>query len=468
MMAMRRLSDILAGDPRLSSITSSSAEPLPPPNCPLCNDAGFVRRQVPVGDPEFGRAFPCRCAREESAEIRDQRLLRYSNLGPLAGHTIGSLDPGRSPGFQDALRAARALASKQSDKPWMLIVGPAGVGKTSLGAAIANDSIAAGRATLYVVAPDLLDHLRAAYRKDASVPYPSLFEQVRNAPLLIIDDLDATNPTDWAGEKIFQIANYRTSARLSTILLSAFEPSGPIRNALSVLDKPDLIDVFHLQLPGAGGATPDASGTYREIGGMARDQLQRYSFDAFRLHGRLNEKETQNLDLVRSMVQRWAADPVGWLALLGPTGTGKTHLAAAVAHERLAAGESVFFAVVPDLLDHLRRAYRPDNPETYDDVFDDLRNAGLLVLDDLGAHSTTPWAEEKLYQLLSYRYLQSAPTVITTNVKPEDLDPRLASRIFDHQLSQIYELDARDYRTGASPRAVQPRRRASAWDKPRW
>ena len=206
---------------------------------------------------------------------------------------------------------------------------------------------------------------------------------------------------------------------------------------------------------------------------MSHDRLRRHTFDGFRLHGRLSDKEAQNLELVRSMVLRWAQAPSGWLVLMGPTGTGKTHLACATGADRLEAGDSVFFAVVPDLLDYLRRTYRPDNPETYDEVFDALRSAGLLILDDLGAHSTTPWAEEKLYQLLSYRYVQTAPTIITTNIKPDDLDPRLASRIFDHQISQAYELDARDYRTGAAPRPVGPRshkpgRRPSAWDKPRW
>ena len=464
---------MLAGDPRLSSITSSSAEPPtpPPPDCPRCNDAGFVRRDVPVGDPAFGKAFPCRCAREESSDKRAARLERYSNLGPLAEASFERLDPDRTPEFRHAFNAAQALASGAADKPWLLLTGPVGGGKTSLGASIANQRIRSGAAALYVVVPDLMDHLRAAYKKDADIPYPRLFEQVRNAPFLVLDDVDATNPTDWATEKIFQIASSRITLRLPTVLIGSGEPKGLIKQAVDLARGANAVTHVTLDSPLApGGSASDRR--YREIGGMSRDQLQRYTFDSFHLQGRLSEKEGQNLELVRAMVQRWAHDPQGWLALMGPTGTGKTHLAAAAARERLTAGDSVFVAVVPDLLDHLRRAYRPDNPETYDEVFDALRSADLLVLDDLGAHSTTPWAEEKLYQLLSYRYLQSAPTVITTNMKPDDLDPRLASRIFDHQLSQIYELDARDFRTGTPPRPIaprsQPRRRPSAWDKPRW
>ena len=449
---------MLAGDPRRSSITSSAAEVAPPPPapaCPLCNDAGFVRRDAPLDDPAFGKAIACRCAREESAGKRADRLQRYSNLGPLSGVTFESLPADRPASFGAARAAAEGAAREAGAKPWLLITGPSGAGKTSLAAAIANDRIGRGRAALYVVVPDLLDHLRAAYRKNAETPFPQLFEQVRSAPFLILDDLDAANPTDWAGEKIFQIANHRMTARLPTVLLASAAPGAALRRALPMLDREELVDRH--DLAAATGSAADPAGGYREIGGLSRDQLDRCSFDGFRLEGRLSAKEAENLGLVRNMVRQWADRPRGWMVLMGPTGTGKTHLAAAAARQRIAAADSVFFAVVPDLLDRLRRAYRPDNAETYDDVLDALRHAGLLVLDDLGAHSTTPWAEEKLYQLLSYRYLQESPTLITTNMKPDDLDPRLASRIFDPRLSQVYELDVRDYRTGTSPRPVAPR-----------
>ena len=49
-------------------------------------------------------------------------------------------------------------------------------------------------------------------------------------------------------------------------------------------------------------------------------------------------------------------------------------------------------------------------------MFAGLKDADLLILDDLGAHQPTEWASEKLYQLCASRYLRRAPTLITTNV----------------------------------------------------
>jgi DNA replication protein DnaC len=128
-------------------------------------------------------------------------------------------------------------------------------------------------------------------------------------------------------------------------------------------------------------------------------------------------------------VRTYARRPNGWLTLLGSYGVGKTHLAAAIAHETLERGEGVLFAVVPDLLDHLRTTFSPQSTIAYDEQFDLLRSAPLLILDDLGTESATPWAREKLYQLINHRYNYRLPTVITSNLKPDAIEPRIFSRL---------------------------------------
>jgi DNA replication protein DnaC len=98
---------------------------------------------------------------------------------------------------------------------------------------------------------------------------------------------------------------------------------------------------------------------------------------------------------------------------------------------------------VPDLLDHLRATFNPSSSVSYDRRFDEIRTAPLLILDDLGGQSSSPWAKEKLHQLFNYRYNAELPTVITVAVDMlESLDERLRVRLLDERLCTICAITA--------------------------
>jgi len=146
-------------------------------------------------------------------------------------------------------------------------------------------------------------------------------------------------------------------------------------------------------------------------------------------------------------VETLSFDNKPWLFLYGQKGTGKTHLAAAIGHARLKRGQPAIFYVVPDLLDYLRATFSPSSDVGYDELFESLRNTPLLILDDLGTESATPWAREKLYQLINHRYNLRLPTVITMNMEAEEIDERLWSRINDRGLTTRCEVRSLDNRT---------------------
>src|SRR5918993_58652 len=127
-------------------------------------------------------------------------------------------------------------------------------------------------------------------------------------------------------------------------------------------------------------------------------------------------------------------------------GVGKTHLAVAAALEIRKRNGSVYFAVVPDLLDHLRATFDPTRGVAYDDRFNQIRGAPLLVLDDLGTENTTPWAREKLYQIINHRYVERLLTIVTSNQSHDKIDERILSRLLDTHLTRDVSMDAADYR----------------------
>jgi DNA replication protein DnaC len=198
-------------------------------------------------------------------------------------------------------------------------------------------------------------------------------------------------------------------------------------------------------------------------------ELQRLSnLEAFR------DKRFENFDGRVKGVERayraaleFAQDPKGWLVLIGPYGCGKTHLAAAIANYAVECRQKVLFTVVPDLLDHLRATFAPTSEVRYDDLFEAVRTTPLLILDDLGTESGTPWAREKLYQIFNHRYNDRLPTVITTNRRPEAIDERIWSRMNDRALSQVIEITAGDYRQRPLGERLRPTTRRPAGPLPR-
>ncbi|MBI2942220.1 MAG: ATP-binding protein [Chloroflexi bacterium] len=171
----------------------------------------------------------------------------------------------------------------------------------------------------------------------------------------------------------------------------------------------------------------------------ALDPFRGKTFETF-------DAKVPGVDRAWTVAKRFARDPHGWLVLRGGYGCGKTHLAAAIANEAIKSHLQVLFTVVPDLLDHLRSTFAPTSDVQYDELFDSVRTANLLVVDDLGTESSSQWAREKLYQIFNYRYNFQLPTVVTTNRDLGDIDDRIRSRLSDKDLCEIVELKAEDYR----------------------
>ena len=157
-------------------------------------------------------------------------------------------------------------------------------------------------------------------------------------------------------------------------------------------------------------------------------------------------EQRQNLESAYQVALQYAESPDGWLVFQGVNGCGKTHLAAAIVNYRYEAKKPAIFVVVPEFLDHLRNTFNPESKVSYDQLFEAVKNAPLLVLDDFGEQSATPWAQEKLYQVLNYRYNARLATVITTSNSLDEIEPRISSRLVDPKISMVINITAPDYR----------------------
>jgi DNA replication protein DnaC len=431
--------------------TSSSA-------CPVCKGAGFVHPLLPSGKPDYSRVIACRCTKKELDKERHSRLQRYSNLGSLTRLTFDNLipegrsgDPANQQRFATAYKAARVFAGEP--KGWLVLAGPSGCGKTHLAAAIANERLEHGHPAFYITTPDLLDHLRSAFNPDSETPYNEFFDQVRNAPLLILDDLGAQTSTPWAKEKLDQLLTHRFNSQLPTVIVTItpveqLEDRIRTRLADSTLCYVCVVEEKQASLEYSWGPEFEL-----------QKSMTFANFDWRRVN--LPPEQRENLEAVYRTALEFAKSPEGWLIFQGATGCGKTHLAAAIVNYRYQAGKPAKFVVVPEFLDHLRSTFSPESKVSYDQLFESVKNAPLLILDDFGEQSTTPWAQEKLYQVINYRYNARLATVITTRCAIEELDGPVGSRLVDHKISTFWNINVPDYRSDQrfTPKATRIYRR---------
>ena len=420
--------------------------------CDICSGTGWLASPAPVEHPDFGKVAPCSCQQDNVDRARRiEALERYSNLGALRQCTFASSNrdgPGGAASNPSTYKAALQVCVRYAEGPngWITLVGPSGSGKTYLAAAIVNRRIENGRPALFITSTDLLDYLRGGFDDDAESGFVDMFDQVRGTELLVLDDLPTRPSSPWGQERLFQLLAWRHSQRLPTVITLRGDPNHLDDFLRTRLESNDGFGTL-CRLGRVSGASS------RSVGAIPPNMRQRMTFDAFNPegNGRLGAHETQSLQSAKSYVQRWARNPDGWLSLHGPYGVGKTHLAVATAAEREDLGDEVFFATVADLLDYLRATFAPDSPVTHDDLLDRIKTADVLVLDDMGAERSTPFAEDKLFQIVGYRYEERLPTIITTSRQIESIAatrPRIASRLQDPLVVTELPIEAPDYRQG--------------------
>jgi DNA replication protein DnaC len=447
------LKDFMEGTSRAKSKTSSSADPasssLGDPDCPHCHGMGYLRREARPGSPDFGKLDICVCRKSQVAQAVRDRLFSLSHLDELKGLTFETFLPRGRKGLGEqqanslewAFNGSRQYTANLDG--WLLIQGNYGCGKTHLAAAIANDAVGMGVATLFLTVPDLLDTLRFSYDSEDTT-FEARFDEIRNAPLLVLDDFGTQNATGWAQEKLFQIINYRYINKLPLVVTTNLDLDEIEARIRSRLADPELVRNIRISAPDYRRPAFDKG--HPELSSLDLHASRTFASFSDRREEGLPLDEVRSLERALKASLAFASRPRGWLILTGPYGCGKTHLAASIANSLADKGNPPLFIMVADLLDHLRATFSPASNISYDRRFDEVRTAPVLILDDLGAQSASPWAKEKLHQLFTYRYNAELPTVITIAVEMlESIDERLRVRLLDERFCTMIQITAPAY-----------------------
>lgn len=142
--------------------------------------------------------------------------------------------------------------------------------------------------------------------------------------------------------------------------------------------------------------------------GLISSQL-RQTFEAYEIG-----KSQELKDAMQAALK--SAQKQASLILGGRAGTGKTHLAVAMAIYAMKHGRQAIFRLVSEMLDEVREANVSDS-ERYAVLMRRLKEVPCLVLDDLNKERVTRASSDYLYQIIDYRYRHELQTIITTNAR---------------------------------------------------
>lgn len=146
------------------------------------------------------------------------------------------------------------------------------------------------------------------------------------------------------------------------------------------------------------------------------------------------ERAEKVLDACRRYVDTWKerSERGSSLILSGNVGTGKTHLACAIAHALIHKhGIRTKYLTVMQTMQRIRATYAQGAEETEQEILEKIAALDLLVLDEVGVQTGSNHEHSMLFEIINRRYADVLPTIVISNLGAKELAAAIGERLVD-------------------------------------
>lgn len=169
-------------------------------------------------------------------------------------------------------------------------------------------------------------------------------------------------------------------------------------------------------------------------------KLQDYSFNNFQINSNNQYAVKVANDYINKNNSKLQSNG---LIIMGKSGVGNTHLAAAIANKLIENDKIVLMGRLTTLLDMIKETFR-DTTKSENELIELYSNVDMIIIDDLGTEKISSWALEKLYTIIQNRFENGLPIIITTRFDKNGLISRFNYSndldLVDATISKLYQM----------------------------
>lgn len=186
------------------------------PDCPSCRGVGYVRLNLPINHPDFGKLFACDCAESKIEARKSAQLRQNSSLEPddyalrFSGYRVSNANRAAVEAVRDTMMRGWG---------WCYLHGQPGNGKTRLLKTAIAEAISEQQGGVYVLWADMLGHIREGFSSDDS---EARIAKWVDAPILAVDEFSRAKESEWVQEVTSRIFSRRYEQALYKRSLTLF------------------------------------------------------------------------------------------------------------------------------------------------------------------------------------------------------------------------------------------------------